>query len=213
MTVDDPRIHEVRRRSQDPRARDTRARLVRAYVDLSRSAHAVPSISQIVRSAGVNRSSFYAHFTSVGDLSLYVLQSALVSIYAGSTEALRSRGQEGLAVTTASMMINAVEENRSALRAAVLNDRALARRQIGLAIEGSTLELLHALPGWENASQGRLRLLVIYLSHGWSAVLCGWLAGELELTRDQLLHELLALNPDGVRYLGAQADLTSRPED
>ena len=54
---------------------------------------------------------------------------------------------------------------------------------------------------------------MIYLSHGWSAVLCGWLAGELELTRDQLLQELLALNPDGVRYLGAQADLTSRPED
>ncbi len=209
MTVDDPRIHAVRARSQDPRARDTRAKLARAYVELSKTADAVPNISQIVRVAGVNRSSFYAHFTSVGDLSLYLLESALASIYEGSTAALRSGGRDGLAATTGSMIIAAVEENRSALRAAVLHDRALARRQIGLAIEASTLRLLQALPGWEYASQGPLRLLVIYLSHGWSAVLCGWLAGELETTRPQLLHELLALNPDGIRYRAAVSELSN----
>jgi AcrR family transcriptional regulator len=198
------RAGEVRPRSRDPRARRTRDRLVRAYVELSKTASGdAPSVSHIVRAAGINRSSFYAHFTDVGDLSLYVLETALASVYESGAASLRAGVRRDLAATTGTMIIDAVVSNAGALRAAVRQNRPLARRQIGVAIERSTIGLMRSLSGWEDAEREPLRLLVIYLSHGWSGVLCAWLAGEHELTPDQLLHELLALNPDGVRYLAA----------
>ena len=206
-----PRNGEIRPRSQDPRARRTRERLVRAYVDLAKTSAGVPTVSDVVRSAGVNRSSFYAHFTDVGDLSLYLLETALAAIYEASMVSLRGGGRQDLAVTTGSMIIDAVIENAAALRAAVRQNPALARRQIGVAIERSTIRLMHSIAGWEDAEREPLRLLVIYLGHGWSGVLCAWLGGDHPLSRDELLQELVALNPDGPRYLAVSAALAASP--
>lgn len=172
-------------------------------------------MADIVRLAGVNRSSFYAHFDDLGDLGVYVLESALDDIDAGQVATMHQQNPQELRTASASMIVSAVADNAATLRAAVRHNRALLRRQLGSAIERWMTEILRILPGWERADTEPLVLLVIYLSHGWAGTLCAWLAGDIAASQDELVEELLALNPDGARFLSVattpQRRADSRP--
>ena len=196
-----------RTRSQDVRARRTRERLVSAYLQLLDTTAAPLSVTQVVRAAGVNRSSFYAHFADLGDLGLDVLDTALDAIYAAQAQTVQARSQDDLRTTAVEQILQAVAANAPTLRLAVHHNRAATRYQIGQAIQRNANELLHQLPGWEDTRPAATHLLAIYLSHGWAGVICAWLADELTSTQSELADQLVALNPDGPRFLQASSTL------
>jgi AcrR family transcriptional regulator len=108
------------RRSADPRATHTRAKLARAFTTVAEGGAGAPlSVSAIVAEARVNRSSFYAHFDTTSDLAMYVLQDALAAI---SADDLRLRATGAATGAQASQLVlerilDQVERQRGELRA------------------------------------------------------------------------------------------------
>jgi AcrR family transcriptional regulator len=184
-------------------SRDTRQRLVDAYITLTNRTSGVPTVADVVRAANVNRSTFYAHFSSIADLTLSVLDSALTSIYDIQFDHIGERPLSTADVRdqTGQGIVSAVVANRTALAAAVAVDRPRSRQLIGRAILRNNLVIIRRLPGWAEIEENRLAMLMSYLAHGWSGVICAWLAEEIALSPAELLVELLAVNPDGATYL------------
>jgi AcrR family transcriptional regulator len=185
--------------SVDARAVRTRDRLREAYLAVSASG-AVPLVSTVVRAAAVNRSSFYAHFDDMDDMSLWMLDEALGDLAASQAELARRAHQNTrvTAVAAGNAYLDAIEANRAALRAAVVADRARARARIGATMERTMLDFMAITPGWDDLSVNA-RATASWVSHGWAGVICAWLAGDIVATRDELLTELVALNVDGSR--------------
>jgi len=184
----------------DARAVRTRQRLVDAYVRVSRPDAGVPRVSTIVRAAGVNRSSFYAHFDSIEDLTLYVLDLALADL-ARSQATIAERASQATritALTAGRAYLDAIAANAPGLAAAVRADRAQARARIGATLEQTMLDFLSITPGWD-AHSARSVAITAFVGHGWAGAICAWLAGELQLETNALLQELVALNPDPAR--------------
>lgn len=185
--------------SADVRAVRTRERLREAYLAISKSG-AVPMVSTVVRVAAVNRSSFYAHFDDMDDMSLWVLDEALGDLAMSQAELARRAHQNTrvTAITAGSAYLDAIEANRAALSAAVLADRARARARIGATMERTMLDFLAITPGWDDLSVNA-RATASWVAHGWAGVICAWLAGDIVMSRQELLTELVALNVDGSR--------------
>ncbi len=178
----------------------TRQRLVDAYVQVSTPGAGVPRVSTIVRAAGVNRSSFYAHFDGVEDLTLYVLDLALADL-ARSQAMIAERARPATRVTALAAgraYLDAIAANAPGLAAAVRADRAQARARIGATLQQTMLDFLSITPGWD-AHSPRSVAIAAFVGHGWAGTICAWLAGELPLEMDVLLAELVALNPDPAR--------------
>jgi AcrR family transcriptional regulator len=197
-----PRLPELGSRSagHDIRAVRTRKRLVNAYVALTSDGRAAPTAADVARTARVNRSSFYAHFHDIEDLTLYVLDSALEAIYRQHTVAPADRDPTQLRDSTSAAILTAVRDRVAALKAAVHADRAQARKRIGLAIEQQALDVLRSLPDWDGVDAAHLKLLACYLGHGWSGIICAYVMGEVTGEPDEMMAELLRVNPDGARF-------------
>src|SRR6202034_3190659 len=60
--------------STDPRAQRTRRKLIDAFhASIAESSPAAMSVAALTRAAGVNRTSFYSHFSSPEDLAIHAL--------------------------------------------------------------------------------------------------------------------------------------------
>lgn len=189
----------VPRTSTDARAIRTRARLKEAYLALARLGEH-PKVSTLIRTAGVNRSSFYAHFDDIDDMTLWLVDEALGDLTRSQAE-LAAKARQATRVTAIAAggaYLEAVDANRDALRAAILANRARAHARIGRAIERSMLDFLTITPGWD-ADSIRARTVTTWVSHGWAGAICAWVLGEIPLSRGALLKELVALNPDPAR--------------
>ncbi|MBS1674027.1 MAG: TetR/AcrR family transcriptional regulator [Actinobacteria bacterium] len=181
--------------STDARAVRTRARLIEAYLEITATGH-VPKVSTVIRAARVNRSSFYAHFDDMDDMTLRVLDDALDDLSRTQAElSARAQRPTGLtALAAGGAYLDALGANRSSLRSAITANRAQAQARIGDTIERNMLEFLAITPGWDSGS-ARSQLTASWVAHGWAGVVCAWIAGEIEIDRDSLLQELVALNP------------------
>jgi Bacterial regulatory proteins, tetR family len=93
--------------SNDPRALRTRQKLVDAFhAAISESEPSALSVSSLARAAGINRTSFYSHFSSPEDLAIHAL-SELFDVV-GDADIVRR----------ATHSVSAAEANRPALRPA-----------------------------------------------------------------------------------------------
>ena len=91
--------------SNDPRALRTRQKLVDAFHEaITESDPSAMSVSSLTRAAGVNRTSFYSHFSSPEDLAIHAL-SDLFDVVGAADIAMRSEHS-----------VPAVEASRRALR-------------------------------------------------------------------------------------------------
>jgi AcrR family transcriptional regulator len=77
--------------NQDPRAVRTREKLICAFSDavLDADPSKMP-VSPLARAAGANRTSFYSHFASPGDLAIHAL-SDLCDVVGNADIVMRSR--------------------------------------------------------------------------------------------------------------------------
>src|SRR6202522_2510151 len=91
--------------SSDPRALRTRSKLVGAFhVAIADSDPSAMSVSSLTQAAGVNRTSFYSHFSSPEDLAIHAL-SELFDVVANADIAMRGEHS-----------VPAAEASRRALR-------------------------------------------------------------------------------------------------
>lgn len=184
-------------RVPDPRARRTRSAIFEAVEALGAqsSDRAEPDItvSDIVRVAGISRSSFYAHFDDVADVAAGLLGASFAQIdeldardasVRSSTDAVRlgySRLVEHLTDRYAFYSsLRALPPMRGAYDAAVTEYcRGLVRSVMPAQLP----------PGID------AEVTASYIAGGSLAVLGGWIGGRLDGTDDELVDHLVAQLP------------------
>jgi AcrR family transcriptional regulator len=187
-------VRRMMRASGDPRAARTRQAIIDTVHELAAEGEAAPSVSDIVRRAGVSRSSFYTQFASVDELAGVILREAFMTI---GTANLAMLADGGVSVAEAGLV--AVGQ----LVAHVAEHRGLYR--LGLAVAPSSHpEALAAL-----AAQVRQAIALavgthggvpaeteaLYVAGGILAVLRSWIQGDLPGTVDDITNQILALLP------------------
>jgi AcrR family transcriptional regulator len=191
--------------SNDPRAMRTRQKLVAAFhTAVAESDPAAMSVASLARTAGINRTSFYSHFSSPEDLAIHALSELLEVV--GDTDIL----------LRAEHSVPAEEATRRALRDIVLfvgERRDLYARVLG---PGAAPRLLMTLteaftrrtvttlaPVQARPAGADLELTARFLAAGLLGVLGSWLSGEpSRWSPDEVVEALVQCMP---RWLNADA--------
>lgn len=193
----------ARPRTADPRAARTRLRLAQAFTALTGRGSAPVSISAIVAEAGLNRSSFYAHFDTTSELALYVLEQALVEI---SLDDIRARATGEFSGREASRLVlgrivDQVDAQRPDLVAVFTSAAGGDARVLFAERVRANLTGYLARTAPERAATER-EITAVMLGAGVAAVVVAWMLGEVDSSRDELLTRLVDLVPDWVHGLG-----------
>lgn len=184
--------------STDPRALRTRQKLVDAFhAAIVESDPAEMSVASLTRAAGVNRTSFYAHFASPEDLAIHAL-SELFDVV-GEADIVRRAGHS----------VPAEEASRRALRdiaGFVYERRAFYARVLG---PGSAPRLLQAVSEAftertvasleridTRPPEADVRVTARFLAGGVLGVIGAWLSDERSRwTPDELVEALIQCLP------------------
>jgi AcrR family transcriptional regulator len=184
--------------SNDPRALRTRQKLVDAFhAAIVESDPAEMSVASLTRAAGVNRTSFYAHFASPEDLAIHAL-SELFDVV-GDADIVRRAGHS----------VPAEEASRRALRdiaGFVHERRAFYARVLG---PGSAPRLLQAVSEAftertvasleridTRPPEADVRVTARFLAGGVLGVIGAWLSDERSRwTPDELVEALIQCLP------------------
>ena len=197
--------HGAERRADDPRGVETRRRLVEAFIALSAENDGDLTVPQIVECARLHRSSFYAHFGSVDDLALCVLDRDLDQVHAVNLS--RHSGDAMTALASNSLVIaeilDQVGEPRSPLVAVLRHDRALGEHALGRQLQERVLDYYSQLPSFSGLAPMSRQTSAEYVGHGLAAIICAWLLGELTTPREQLVDYVAALVPAWVMTASA----------
>ncbi|MET0990439.1 MAG: TetR/AcrR family transcriptional regulator [Glaciihabitans sp.] len=113
----------------DSRIVQTRAALTRTVLELaSVSPISEIPVSEIARRAGVNRATFYNHYSSPGELLAAVVQLELDRVRMEDHRAREARQSDAGDVTyrTIASLVEFIEENRRVFELALLQDRDVA---------------------------------------------------------------------------------------
>jgi AcrR family transcriptional regulator len=199
--------------SSDPRAMRTRQKLVAAFhAVVAESDPAAMSVASLARVAGVNRTSFYSHFSSPEDLAIHALGELLEVV--GDTDILL-RAEHSVSAEEASRralrdIVQFVWERRDSY-ARVLGPGA-APRVLNAVTEAftertvTTLSLIQGRPAGADVD-----LTARFLAGGLLAVLGVWLSGEpSRWSPDEVVEALVQCMP---RWLNADADPADRATD
>lgn len=208
MATQDPTdssVPKLKARSPDPRPGRTRRAILDAVHSLAAEAVEEITVGDIVARAGISRSAFYVHFSGVDELALSVLSqaldemSAIDRLLADPSEATRS----DVARTGLSDFIQHVVDNR-ALYASVLS-LPFTYLTYTRFVEALAVHVAKSIQAAGSASdETSVRATSTYFAGGLLAVLRLWLNGELPGTAEDLVEELIALQPPA--YLFRIAD-------
>lgn len=188
--------------SRDPRAIRTRARLAAAFTAVAARDPDTPvAVSAVVAEAGLNRSSFYAHFDTTGALAVYVLEQALEQL---PEQDLRTRlrgtasGEEASRLVLGDI-IDQVELQRVELAAvfgSTEGGTALAR--FGQRLADNIAYYFDRMPMAATRSPAQLATAARFLGHGLAAAIAAWLVDEPRRPRAELIADLVELVPTWV---------------
>ena len=162
----------------DPRAVRTREKLLRAFTTaLRESDPADMTVSALTRAAGVNRTSFYGHFSSPEDLAIHAL-SELFDMVGNTDIVLRSQhAMTGAEASRRALrdIVGFVHERR-ALYARLLGPGAAPQlvRAVADAFTQRTLEALQHMDGRPPGADPEVTAR--FLAGGGLGVLGSWLA-------------------------------------
>ncbi|GAA5091619.1 TetR/AcrR family transcriptional regulator C-terminal domain-containing protein [Microbacterium yannicii] len=178
--------------SDDARVVKTRERLVRAYRQILDEDPRHPvTVTEVVRRAGVTRSSFYAHFAGADDLAAV----ALTEFNAAVVALARSEVREGLPKSEVNRRVIAeiaafVAERRDTYGALLARGDDFARSVTAAFAEQAlvtlrTRETLHADP----------EITARYMGAGLIGVLSWWLDNDDDRSPEELAQALIAIAP------------------
>ncbi|MFC4224733.1 TetR/AcrR family transcriptional regulator [Lysinibacter cavernae] len=193
--------------TSDPRSERTRQLVFGAVQQLMSSGAQAVSVSDIVRAAGISRSSFYTHFGGLDELATSFLRAQIAAISASGTDLLESSvsgiiaadagetsGLEAARVGYGRLIEHMVEN--FPLYTSVIelppvrhayNDiiRRYVRGVLGAIIEQATV------PAGVNAE-----LVALYEAGGALTLISAWMRGNLDLSDEELTEQLVAFLPD-----------------
>ncbi|MFV0405641.1 MAG: TetR/AcrR family transcriptional regulator [Propioniciclava sp.] len=178
--------------SSDLRVLRTRAKLVEAFRGLLDSAPGEGvTVTAVVRAAGVSRSSFYAHFSDVGDLAgtaLTEVNEAIVTLARGEVQQGRSRTQVNRQAGL--VMARYLAERKETFGPLLIGGGrfadSLAASLAGQMLETlRTRERLHANP----------EVTAHYMAGGFVQVIAWWLAADCQLGVEDLADALISIAP------------------
>jgi AcrR family transcriptional regulator len=166
--------------SNDPRAQRTRRKLIDAFhAEIAESYPAAMSVAALTRAAGVNRTSFYSHFSSPEDLAIHALSELLDVV--GEADIIR-RSEHAVPAEEASRqalrdIVDFVSERRESY-ARVLGPGA-APRLVRAVTDAFAERTAASLGRIENCPPGAdLRVTARFLAGGVLGVIGTWLSDE-----------------------------------
>jgi AcrR family transcriptional regulator len=187
-------IRQTKRASGDPRAIRTRRAITGAVRELIAEGESSPSVSQIVRRAGLSRSSFYTQFANMDALAAAVFGEAFTEI---ETEGISER---------VSGSVPAAEATRSAVERLIRH--VDAHRDFYLhsfpgtfaghneAVEALAAQLRESIPLVSSPPPGvSVEATAIWIAGGQLAMLRSWLAGQLTGSVTDITDQVMALLP------------------
>jgi AcrR family transcriptional regulator len=176
----------------DPRARRTRERLVAAYRELAADrGHDSVTVSDLVDRAGVNRTSFYAHFAGTDELAAEALTEFFEVLASADATSRRSGKQAPSDVSEESLseVVRFVFDRRSVYAALLRRPDGFARA-VEDAFADSSLRTLRA--GGQVADP---EVTARFIAAGVMGVLGWWLADDHGWTPQRLAKELTRIIP------------------
>lgn len=151
------------------------------------------AVSDIVREAGISRSSFYAHFEDAAAVASALLREDLVVADVAEGDAFDRTGAEALRRGYVRLVERLVDRHAFHTR---LRARASARLASDDAVLDTVLALHREVLARAQAPAGvDAELTATFAAGGVVAVVGAWLAGSLDGTDEELVERLLALLP------------------
>jgi AcrR family transcriptional regulator len=191
----DPASTEARVTS-DPRAERTRQQIFAAIGELMSDRAATVTVHDVVRMAGISRSSFYAHFSSLDEVASQILRQKFAEITSSGIELRlddvvvgRSAARIGY-----SRLIEHMVENFPLYSTAL--ELPLTRNAFDEIVEAYAVQLLESIVALDNAPAGvDTELTTIYVAGGAMALISAWMRGRVEVSDDELVERLVDLLP------------------
>lgn len=183
--------------SADPRSRRTRGRVFDAVERLvmqsgGERAEGI-AVSDIVREAGISRSSFYAHFDDAAAVASALLREDLLVADVTAGDAGDRTGAQALRRGYSRLVERLVDRHAFHAR---LRARASARVASDDAVLDTALALHRAvLARADVPSTIDAEFTVTFAAGGVLAVVGAWLAGSLDGTDEELVEHLVSLLP------------------
>ena len=198
--------------NSDPRAMRTRQKLVDAFhAAVAESDPAAMSVASLARAAGVNRTSFYSHFSSPEDLAIHALGELLEVV--GDTDILL-RAEHSVPAREATRralrdIVEFVWERRDTY-ARVLGPGA-APRLLQAVTDAFTRRTVTTLAPIQARPAGTdLELTARFLASGLLGVLGTWLSGEpSRWSPDEVTEALVQCMPEWLNADTANANIDS----
>lgn len=187
------------RQTVDPRAERTRQRIFAAVSELmsapSDHGHGL-SVTDIVRTAGVSRSSFYAHFASLDELATEFLRLRLAEIAAEGAELRREDliAPAAAARISYGRLVAHLVENY-VLYSTVLElplTRGAFEQIVGVLAGRLTNSVIEA---GDVPSGVKPDLVATYVAGGVMTLLSSWIRGDTDVSDDELVDQLVAMLP------------------
>jgi len=182
--------------SSDRRVLKTRRRLIDAFrrlVDADEIRTA--GVATIVREAGTTRSSFYAHFSGIGDLAATALSDFSESVIADARSAILDGASKTVVNRQVLLdIVRFVADHRTTYGVLLISDPAFAE---GFAA-GLTESVLVTLRTRETLAADP-EVTARYIAAGTLAAISWWLADGAERTAEELADALIAIAPPDFR--------------
>lgn len=188
-------VRAAMRRSTDPRSQRTRAAIIGAVHDLAREdTGSVPSVSEIIRRAGVSRSSFYTQFSDVGALVQEVLRDALERIRLDDSDLRRARSVSEAQATqiAAEHVVDHVIEHRGFYRLGLATGGAALWESINVVAE--QLAASDCVRHGPDAGVS-IEMASAFLAGGLLTLLHAVVSGQVEADPAEVTDQFLAMLP------------------
>jgi len=179
------------RPTHDPRAERTRQLILSAIRTLIAQPAASVSVAEIVRLAGISRSSFYAHFASLDVLSAELLRAQFADIGSAGLDLRPARAGESAARFGYGRLVAHMVENFP-LYASVL-ELPLTRSAHDQIIEAYATRMLESVLVFDETVNAEL--VTTYVAGGALTLIGSWMRGHLDVSDDELVDQLVGLLP------------------
>jgi AcrR family transcriptional regulator len=201
MRPDGEQHHEERsgssaRLTADPRAARTRQMIFGAVETLMSERTSTVSVSDIVRTAGISRSSFYAHFTGLDILATDYLRSQLAEISQAGVELRRKdliTGMPAARIGYRRLIAHMVEHYPLYSSVLELPPTRTAHNAIVGAYAGQIVQSIEALDFVPAGVDPEL--VATYVAGGALTLIGAWMNGQFEASDDALVEQLASLFP------------------
>ena len=178
----------------DPRPARTRRAILTAVEELLAEGNGTPSVSDIVRRAGVSRSSFYTQFEDAEHLAGELFAEAFANIDESDRELRRTDGVTSTQATHASVarVVAHVAQRREFYRVGMLATAAGCLEAVRTVAE----RLRESLPVVATSTAPvPFDAAALFIAGGTLTVLRSWVLGDLDATEEEVADHIYALLP------------------